>query len=615
MSKMTHNEDVEKNQASFILGIDGGATSSKAACVAEDGRTLAKAKADSCNVVLRSDAEMLKIFQSIHKDTTRGREKNLLGVALCLAGVIDDYHKNRVFRVARRVWKKVPIWITDDLVSALYAGLGHGNGIVVISGTGASVYGSFKGREARAGGWGHVLGDAGSAYYIAHRALRWAIAHYDSSMALDKLCRALLRKAQLKSIEELTTFVSLADKKTLAGLSEAVFVAAKEGHRGAQGVINGAVKALARNTAIVKNRLSGSDVPICVSGGVFRSQDLFFKLFKRALRELVPNAQPKRAVEDGGVGAALWGWEELGAPIHKARPAENRKGAQPASAPLTLKDIEKSVRLDDLPTENSNPKSAKLSSLPLRDAIRLFIEEDRHYLFPALEAEVGRIEKAIQMVSDAFLKGGRLFYVGAGTSGRLGILDASECPPTFRTSPNQVQGIIAGGFEALLTPVEHAEDRFKDGQRAVRAKGLRSEDVVCGISASGRTPFVLGALSEGSVKKSKTILIRCHDKDLESSDLPSDCLVIALDTGPEVLTGSTRLRAGTATKMVLNMISTLSMIGLGKISGNYMIDLKPTNYKLMARAIRIVQELKGITKEEAFARLSEAQWQLKKALV
>ncbi len=599
-----------------MLGIDGGATSSTAAWLGRDGNLLGQARGDSCNVVLKNPTEILAIFQRLQRCRPKDLPGTLQAVALCLAGVIDDFQRRRVLRIARKVWKRIPIWISDDLISALYSGLGHGEGIVVISGTGSSVYGRSNDQEARAGGWGHVLGDAGSAYYIAHRALRWEISNYDATDTIDTLGKLLLKRAQLKTIEELTTFVSRADKKSLANLSEAVFKAAHGGHRGAQGVLVGAAKALARNTAIVSRRLGKDRLPICVSGGVFQSQDSFLKLYKNALKEHLPHARPRRAPESAALGAALWGWEQIG---HRLSPSprlamKKKESTLSRRSSIQLKEIEEHIRLEELPTENPNPRSINLSSLDLLDALRLFINEDRKYLFSSVESEISKIGKAVDLVAHALERGGRLFYVGAGTSGRLGILDASECPPTFRTHPDQVQGIIAGGFEALLSPVEHAEDRFEDGQRALRLKGLSAKDIVCGISASGRTPFVMGALAEAEKRKAQRIFIRCHSQQSSLRDLPQNTLVISVDTGPEVLTGSTRLRAGTATKIVLNLISTMTMVQLGKVYQNHMIDLQPTNYKLMARAINILQTINGLSKEEAFEELQKSSWNLKNAL-
>jgi N-acetylmuramic acid 6-phosphate etherase len=208
--------------------------------------------------------------------------------------------------------------------------------------------------------------------------------------------------------------------------------------------------------------------------------------------------------------------------------------------------------------------------------------------------------------------GGRLFYVGAGTSGRLGVLDASECPPTFRAEPGQVQGIIAGGAQAITHAVEGAEDDTEAGGQAIQFRGVTKKDVVVGIAASGRTPFVWGALSEAQRRGARTVLI-CFDPGLRKrGGVPN--LVIAPATGAEVLTGSTRLKAGTATKLILNCITTLAFARLGKVAGNRMIDLDPKNEKLRDRAVRIASELSGADSSVSQAALESEGWVLKKAL-
>jgi N-acetylmuramic acid 6-phosphate etherase len=202
--------------------------------------------------------------------------------------------------------------------------------------------------------------------------------------------------------------------------------------------------------------------------------------------------------------------------------------------------------------------------------------------------------------------------VGAGTSGRLGVLDASECPPTFRASPEMIQGIIAGGQRALWQAVEGAEDDCEAGAHALRFRGVTSRDLVIGIAASGRTPFVWGALGLARSVRAKTILI-CFNPFLKIDSKRRPTVVIAPNVGPEILTGSTRLKCGTATKLILNMISTIAMVRLGKVIGNLMVDLNPSNVKLRDRAVRIVQDLTGATAAEAQAALEKRSWVVKDA--
>lgn len=228
----------------------------------------------------------------------------------------------------------------------------------------------------------------------------------------------------------------------------------------------------------------------------------------------------------------------------------------------------------------------------------------------ALLVERAGLERAVICTARAFRCGGRLFYVGAGTSGRLGVLDASECPPTFRVPSSMVQGIIAGGDAALRRSVEGAEDDAPAGGRAIITHGIGARDVVMGIAASGTTPFVWGALRAAKRRRATTILL-CFNPHLVIPKPWRPDLVIAPDLGPEVLTGSTRLKAGTATKLVLNLVTTLAMVQLGKVMGNLMVDVVPGNAKLRARAVRIVQELTGLEAAAAETALAGNGWDVK----
>jgi len=258
-------------------------------------------------------------------------------------------------------------------------------------------------------------------------------------------------------------------------------------------------------------------------------------------------------------------------------------------------------------TEERNPRTMDLDKRPVSRLIDAMLNEEAQVI-PALRKNKVVIARVINDIVRAFRRGGRLFYVGAGTSGRLGVLDASECPPTFSTDPDMVQAIIAGGATALHTAVEGAEDDPVAGAEAVRTRGVDRRDIVIGIAASGSTPFVLGALDESKRLGAKTFLL-CFSPPRSKVHKP-----LFFRTGPETITGSTRLKAGTATKLVLNMLTTISMIRLGKVVGNLMVDVKPTNEKLRARACRIVATLKRCSEVEARKRLLRSHWNVKNAL-
>src|SRR5260221_588352 len=250
--------------------------------------------------------------------------------------------------------------------------------------------------------------------------------------------------------------------------------------------------------------------------------------------------------------------------------------------------------------------------LALAGAINFMQKEDKK-IPPAILKEQKGIQEAILTIVRAFQKGGRLFYVGAGSSGRLGVLDASECPLTFRAPPEMVQGIIAGGQRALWEAVEGAEDDAGAGGRSIQFRAVGPRDVVVGIAASGRTPFVWGALEEAKRRGATTVLL-CFNPHLKIPAERRPDLVIAPNVGPEILTGSTRLKAGTATKLVLNILTTLAMVRLGKVRGNLMIDVKASNTKLRDRATRIVQELTGADYETARSAMEKTGWKIKAAL-
>ncbi len=263
------------------------------------------------------------------------------------------------------------------------------------------------------------------------------------------------------------------------------------------------------------------------------------------------------------------------------------------------------------PTEQRNPRSTNLDSMPLDAAIRLMLSEEAAVPGKLLR-ELRTIEKVIHLIVSAFRSGGRLLYAGAGTSGRLGVLDASECPPTFQTDPELVQGVIAGGRRALWQSIEGAEDDLRQGAKELRARRVTSTDVVVGIAASGTTPFVWGALAEAKKRGAATVLV-CFNPHLRIARTLRPKLVLAVDLGPEVLTGSTRLKAGTATKLLLNLFTTLSMVRLGKVIGNLMVDVAPRNSKLRRRAVRIIRELTGAEENSVYAALRQTGWDVRKA--
>jgi N-acetylmuramic acid 6-phosphate etherase len=267
--------------------------------------------------------------------------------------------------------------------------------------------------------------------------------------------------------------------------------------------------------------------------------------------------------------------------------------------------------LEKLLTEQANPASAFIDSLPTEDALRIINAEDRKVAI-AVETEIPAIARAVDAIVSAMQAGGRLFYIGAGTSGRLGVLDASEVPPTYGASPDMVQGIMGGGDAALSRATETTEDDPAIGVRDLRAHGFRSCDVLVGLAASGRTPYVLGAIAEARRMGAITVGVSCTP----NSEL-SRAVVYPIEplTGPEVVAGSTRMKAGTAQKMVLNMISTATFIRLGYVYGNLMVNVQPKNHKLVERARRIIAQAAGVSYDRAAELLAASDNSVRAAIV
>jgi N-acetylmuramic acid 6-phosphate etherase len=587
----------------MILGIDGGATATKAVLLDAIGKAQARSRAAPSNAILQSEDQLFAVLKSVWEDIAP-KAQALQAVAICLAGVADVKAQNKVEAVARLIWPALPIFVSHDLRSGLYSGAPSGEGVVVISGTGASVFARRGNKELRGGGWGHVLGDAGSGYHIAHMALRHLTAHYDHTGAHGPLGKRVLRATGAKNLEELAAFISRSEKPRIAELSRHVFEEAAKGDRESKRILSIAATALASNVAAIIKRLGGRRLPVLLTGGVFDKQAIYRTLFSKELRKQLSWARPQLIGHEASLGAARWGRECLSKMqvSSKKTQVQSRRG---------LDELMAKVKIDEISTEENNPRTRNLSELSTAQAVEVFLAEDAAIL-PALHQASSRISQAVDLCAAALKSGGRLIYVGAGTSGRLGVLDASECPPTFRSAPGQVVGLIAGGKAALQDAVEGAEDNVAAARAALKDLKLGPRDCLVGIAASGRTPFVIAAIAYAKSVRASNVFLTCNSK-LAGREPVAD-VEIHLATGPEVLTGSTRLKAGTATKMVLNILSTLSMVQLGKVAGNDMIDLHPSNDKLKMRALKIFM---GLTKdgiESAYAALEGSNWNLRMAL-
>jgi N-acetylmuramic acid 6-phosphate etherase len=417
---------------------------------------------------------------------------------------------------------------------------------------------------------------------------------------------------QLNEPNELITWAQTAEKSQIASLAVEVFDAWKRGDKIAADILESAESSLAEDAVTCAKQLAEFKSPVhfILAGSILLKQPQFAQAIMKRLQKAWPGAVISPLERESVWGAIslaqnIWsGSQSVARPVKGVRkPSKSRKVLLP-SMPLS-----ELVKLS--PTEQRNPLSSNLDKLPISEAIKLMLSEDEK-IPAAILVESKKIEQAVNLIAAAFKRGGRLFYIGAGTSGRLGVLDASECPPTFRTDPVMVQGIIAGGQGALWRSVEGAEDDPVAGARAIEFRDVTARDVVVGIAASGRTPYVWGALGEAKRRGAKTILLG-FNPFLTISGETRPTIVITPNVGPEMLTGSTRLKAGTATKLILNIFTTLAMVRIGKVVSNLMVDLNPSNIKLRDRAVRIVQELRGVDYATAEKALQSSRWVIKKA--
>lgn len=572
-------------RSSLILGIDGGATKTNWVVCAQEGDALRQIEHGTLgpgNMKLHTPESLRSMLESMPKGAAR--------VGIYLAGCATEQDRATLSKLAGSVWPQAEIRAGSDRDSAFAAAFGHGDGIAVIAGTGSAVTGRKAGQEDRAGGWGHLLGDAGGGYDLAIHALRGILLDFDTHRRIDGLAQDVLRVLGLNSLQELTGWAQVAQKDELARLTPLVFKHAES--KVVAQVIRYGANNLATLVASVASRLSLEHPRVSLSGGLFLREPLYVKYFTEAMKARCPTAEITISQTPAALGAALLATEAREVKT-TAAPPEVEPG------------------LNEAATEQANPRSADLDLLPVHELVNLFVREER-LVEEALAAVAPELTRAVELVAAAMKTGGRLFYAGAGTSGRLGVLDASEIPPTFGMPPDRVQAIMAGGAVAIQQSVEGAEDDAAAGALAVQARGFAAGDVLCGIAASGRTPFVRGALEAARALGAGTILLTANParkKGLLQADVEID-----LPTGAELITGSTRLKAGTATKVALNILTSCTMIRLGRVHGNFMTHLQPTNEKLRHRATQIVAARLGVSEEEARNRLTCANWSIVTAL-
>ena len=584
-----------------ILGVEGGGTKTAWVLVeavtsgsdsGSEFRILDQGKLPPSNLRLTTPERLREVFTELPKQVDRA--------GIFVAGCSTEEDRRSLALICRDIWPKAKIVTGSDRDSGLAAALDHGDGIVVNAGSGSSVTGRRSDRIERAGGWGHILGDTGGGYFLSIEALRLILREYDLHRGEMQFTAKILQALSLNNLDELVRWAQTADKMEIAMLAPVVFEAAAGGDACVNEIVEEGARVLCEYTEAVASRLHLLAPKVALMGGLFYRDSIYTHAFRRRLKKNLPDARVNVTERPPEFGAAWLAAEKVDRVAFQSKLTE-------------IEDLAAAL------TEQRNPRSENLERMSARQLAELFVEEEK-FVEGALRGATGELARAIEMVTESLRNGGRLFYIGAGSSGRIGVLDASEIPPTFGASPDLVQGIIAGGTTALYRSVEGAEDEESAGTLALRERGIRNGDVVIGITASGRTPFVLGALSHAKSLCAKTILLTCNPAVTAGVDrgalqpavvVTNIDLVIALAVGPEILTGSTRLKAGTATKAALNIISTGAMVAVGKVRGNLMIDLHTTSAKLRDRAVRVIVDLAKCDYESARRKLEAADWNLR----
>jgi N-acetylmuramic acid 6-phosphate etherase len=589
-----------------ILGVEGGGTKTAWVLVESvageptpEFRVLDQGKLPPSNLRLITPERLREIFAKLPAEIDRA------GVFLAGCGTEED--RRLLKEICLGIWPTATIVTGSDRQSGLAAALDHGDGIVVNAGSGSSVTGRRGDQIEKAGGWGHILGDAGGGYSLAIQALRLTLREHDLHRGAIEFTGKILHALSLNNLDELVRWVRRANKMEIAMLAPVVFEAATAGDPRMMEIIEEGARVLCEYTEAVAARLHLLAPKVVLMGGLFYRDSIYTHAFRRRLKKNLPDARVTTAERAPELGAA---WLAAEAHDHAVfHPQPSQREIEGLAAALT---------------EQPNPRSQNLEKMSSHELVQLFVEEEK-FVQDALRAATADLARAIETVTESLRNGGRLFYVGAGSSGRIGVLDASEIPPTFGAPTHLVQGVIAGGLTALHRSVEGAEDEESAGAFALDERGVTPADVVIGITASGRTPFARGALARAKSLGAKTVLLTCNphcshrpvagpDDGPQGRGYSDFDLLITLAVGPEILAGSTRLKAGTATKVALNIISTGAMIGLGKVRGNLMIDLHTTSTKLRDRAVRIVAAMTQRDYESARVLLGANDWNLRAVL-
>ena len=601
----------------FVIGVDGGGSHTSATLLNFDGQILSEGKSGPSNIhSVGIETACRNILEAIRQAAKDGRVRLPVECVYCAlsgAGRKEDRESIKSTLSSKTLTENLIIGHDGE---STIASAGILEGMAVLAGTGSFVWGrNSENTEARADGWGSILGDEGGAFSIGLHAIRAVCRMHDQRGPET----ALLEKAmEYFEISEPHQLIALAgklnvDRNSISNFAQSVFQAYDEMDAVSVNIIEFAVTNLIDSILAVRKKLFRTEdrVSLVCGGHLLTKVQAYQERFHDLWQRRFPNDKVIIPEKDLSYGAAVLGLNQLGISI------------QPESASthftewhIVAEESEKENKkifeeCRKLGTEKINPDSVNIEQSSVQDILRLINQEDQKVAF-AVQNVLPEIEECIEKIVMAFSTGGRLFYIGAGTSGRLGCLDASECPPTYGTPPWMIQGIISGGFPTLIKSREGVEDQRRLAIKDLKDRNLKPNDILIGIAASNRTPYVLEGLKYAREMGAQNCLVTCNPPEFHIDFID---LVIAPETGPEVVMGSTRMKAGTAQKMVLNMLTTTAMIRSGKVFRGMMVDLQMTSKKLAQRAIRTIMMLTHLDYQSALELLKLADGHVKTALV
>jgi len=577
----------------YCVAIDGGGSKTRAGLYDENGSLLSEAEGPASNIAGKGPQDVVHIAQNLLKKLSVSSVDVIAGG---FAGIESWNIKTPVAQSFLERFDVRKVVISNDLAPLKLAHFGNGEGIVAVAGTGSCVWAANNnGETTRRGGFGHAIGDPCSGYTIVVETISEVLYKTELGEGIRKeLAKDLMTAAEIGSLRDFPAWVQQSAKSKVAALCPVVLNHAENGDELLITYLEKVSHRFATSVRSAQKQLNlSNDVPTVLAGGIFENSALVFNLVQNALHSPNEKANVTRAQISGH--HASWYLSQVKESNGSIVVAEKS-----ATGPAT----------DRLPETESMDLDRGLDSMTSKDIVATMGSHNVQAA-SAVDLVASEVASAMEAAATSFNSGGRLIYLGAGTSGRLGVLDASECPPTFGVSDWAV-GIMAGGDTALRNSVEGAEDDPDQAIADLNALDppVNSNDFVVGITASGTATYVLSTLSYAKKLPAQTALVCCNPVPADTADI-----IISIPTGTEILPGSTRLKAGTATKMVLNMITTGAMALSGHIFDGYMVGMRPVNIKLRQRAIRIVQGLTKVSMDDAEQLLDQANGCIKTAVL